>query len=175
MQFSFVLRSQSSASHCEKQTCHQSPLLILDLRHDSAVFLFRCARICARRYLGCFGGVSKSKISYLKKRISSKRALHGCLRLFKDAVMSTSYCRRFLSVSNGHGLCVQCLGHAHAETTFVCGSCSHCKSMTIGKLRSRLSYVFKRLRASTATSRPGPSTSGYEAMAASTEGDLGLQ
>ncbi|ROL52364.1 hypothetical protein DPX16_18732 [Anabarilius grahami] len=73
-------------------------------------------------------------------------------------------------ISDGHDGYLLCLGHAHTEMAFVDASCSHCESMPVGTLR--LSYFFKRSRVSSADSRPGPSTSGYEASAVSAVGNL---
>lgn len=102
----------------------------------------------------------------LSARISARRSpgcFSGLTRQFASFLRCRSVCvllgagDSFLPLT---GTSVQCLGCAHDEAAFVGGSCSH-------------SHVFKRQRASTAASRPGPSTSGYEALASSTEDDLG--
>lgn len=96
---------------------------------------------------------------------------------FYKRTAQPSGCGQFLSLQcaiwgYGHDLCLHCLGHVHNKTVFVYGSCSHSESMSIWILWSWRSYFSQRLRASTADSCPGPSTSKYEALVANTEGDL---
>lgn len=54
---------------------------------------------------------------------------------------SVSGCDRFLALSDSHDCCITCFGVKHVESAFVDESCSHCESMTITALRSRLHYI----------------------------------
>lgn len=56
----------------------------------------------------------------------------------------------------------------HARSTFMDGSCSHCESVTMPMLRSRLSFLMKGV--TSAASHPGPSVV-HEAMLVSAQVD----
>lgn len=66
--------------------------------------------------------------------------------------------------------CLTCLGHKHAETAFVDGSCPHWKNMTMATLRSRLSFLIKEVVTSDV---PRAGLSGiHKSTSASTEGNM---
>ncbi len=80
---------------------------------------------------------------------------------------SVSGCGRFLALSYSHDCCISitCFGLKHAESVFVDESCSHCGSMTITALRSRLHYIkhggvhLAMHRSSASSSKKGRNTS----------------
>lgn len=81
-----------------------------------------------------------------------------------------SECGCFLASSDGHDHCLTCLGQKHAEKVFVDGACSHCNSMIMLALRSRLSFT--KVRVASAVTQP-TATSHSRAMGlVNTLGDL---
>lgn len=60
----------------------------------------------------------------------------------KPFCLFVSECGQYLSSSDGHNLCLSCLGGTRTEKAFVDCSCPHCQSMSMVTLWSRLFLFF---------------------------------
>ncbi len=49
-------------------------------------------------------------------------------------------CRSPLHADDGHSECVSCLGKSHADAALAGSDCSHCESISIASLRSRIAF-----------------------------------
>ncbi len=49
-------------------------------------------------------------------------------------------CRSPLHADDGHSECVSCLGKSHADAAFAGSDCSHCESISLASLRSRIAF-----------------------------------
>ncbi len=49
-------------------------------------------------------------------------------------------CRSPLHADDGHSECVSCLGKSHADAAFAGSDCSHCESISLASLRTRIAF-----------------------------------
>ncbi len=49
-------------------------------------------------------------------------------------------CRGDLHANDGHSECVSCLGKAHADAALAGSDCSHCESISLASLRTRIAF-----------------------------------
>ncbi len=49
-------------------------------------------------------------------------------------------CRSPLHADDGHSECVSCLGKSHADAALAGSDCSHCESISLASLRSRIAF-----------------------------------
>ncbi len=49
-------------------------------------------------------------------------------------------CRGDLHADDGHSQCVSCLGKAHADAALAGSDCSHCESISLASLRTRIAF-----------------------------------
>ncbi len=49
-------------------------------------------------------------------------------------------CRGDLHADDGHSVCVSCLGKAHADAALAGSDCSHCESISLASLRTRIAF-----------------------------------
>ncbi len=49
-------------------------------------------------------------------------------------------CRSPLHVDDGHSECVSCLGKSHADAALAGSDCSHCESISLASLRTRIAF-----------------------------------
>ncbi len=49
-------------------------------------------------------------------------------------------CRGDLHADDGHSECVSCLGKAHADAALAGSDCSHCESISLASLRTRIAF-----------------------------------
>ncbi len=49
-------------------------------------------------------------------------------------------CRSPLHADDGHSECVSCLGKSHADAALAGSDCSHCKSISLASLRTRIAF-----------------------------------
>ncbi len=49
-------------------------------------------------------------------------------------------CRGDLHADDGHSECVSCLGKSHADAALAGSDCSHCESISLASLRTRIAF-----------------------------------